>query len=136
MFLPDLEDKAAIEEVLNPRGVTWVNMVRYHPTWIWKRARRYVPAAEELRPRVFAVLSKFGPLKDAKTGEPLFNDEAWKIAENVLENIRRGLYSDPPGVQLYYIRNQDRFGLWRYRCVRGTNGIEGGIHQNIIRCFA
>ncbi|KAH8068402.1 hypothetical protein BXZ70DRAFT_1069038 [Cristinia sonorae] len=135
MFIPDPEDKAAMEAVLNPRGVVWENMVRYHSSWVWRRVRRYVPAAETLLPRILVVLSTFGPLKDAKTGEPLFNNEAWKIAENVLENVRRGLYSDPPGAQLYYIRGEDRFGLMRYRCVRGTNNIEGGLHQNIIRCF-
>ncbi|TCD61520.1 hypothetical protein EIP91_008291 [Steccherinum ochraceum] len=135
MFLPDPEDKAAVEAILNAHNVTWENMVRYHSTWIWRRVRRYVPAAEELLPRVLLILSTFGPLKDAKTGEPLFNEEAWKIASNVLENIRRGLYSDPPGVQLYFIRNKDRFGLTRYRCIRGTNGIEGGFHQNVIRIF-
>ncbi|KAG6896938.1 hypothetical protein C0992_005144 [Termitomyces sp. T32_za158] len=77
----------------------------------------------------------FGPLKDAKTGMPLFNHRCWEIAKNALENIRRGYYSDPPGVTLYYAGKRDKFGLLRYRCCRGTNAIEGGVHQNMIRWF-
>lgn len=30
---------------------------------------------------------------------------------------------------------KDRDGLPLYRCCRGTNSLEGGIHQNIIRKF-
>lgn len=74
-------------------------------------------------------------MKDAKTGIPLFNQKCWDIAKNALENIWRGDYSDPPDVTLYYPHKRDNFGLLRFRCCHGTNGIEGGIHQNIIRWF-
>ncbi|KAG6836301.1 hypothetical protein H0H93_009317 [Arthromyces matolae] len=134
-FLYDPEDKAAVEAFLATKGITWDKMLLYHSHWLFQRVKRYVPPPEELLPRVSQVLQTFGPLKDAKTGAPLFNQKCWEIATNALENIRRGFYSDPPNVTLYYPQKPDKFGLSRYRCCRGTNGIEGGVHQNIIRWF-
>ncbi|KAG6848519.1 hypothetical protein H0H93_016335 [Arthromyces matolae] len=134
-FLYDEEDKAEIEAFLATKGVKWDYMLQYHPHWLFQRVKRYVPPPEDLLPRVTQVIQAFGPLKDAKTGTPLFNEKCWDIAKNALENIRRGYYSDPPGVTLYYPRKRDKFGLQRYRCCRGTPGIEGGVHQNIIRWF-
>ncbi|KAG6877083.1 hypothetical protein C0992_010900, partial [Termitomyces sp. T32_za158] len=134
-FLYDEEDKSTIEAFLATKGVKWDTMLQYHPKWLFQRVKRLVPPPEELYPRVSQVFQAFGPLKDAKTGIPLFNERCWNIAKNALENVRRGYYSDPPGVILYYPRKRDKFGLLRFRCCRGTNGIEGGIHQNIIRWF-
>lgn len=134
-FIPDAEDKAILEAFLLSKDVTWDSMVLYHSHWLWQRVRRFVPAPDELLARVSKVIMTFGPLKDAVTGFPLFNEKAWETSENVLENIRRGYYSDPPNIQLYFSNGYDKYGLLRYRCCRGTNGIEGGIHQNIIRWF-
>ncbi|KAG6894804.1 hypothetical protein C0992_004572, partial [Termitomyces sp. T32_za158] len=134
-FLYDQEDKATIEAFLATKGVKWETMLQYHPKWLFQRVKRFVPPPEELFPRVSQVLQAFGSLQDSKTGMPLFNAKCWDIAKNALENIRRGYYSDPPGVTLYYPRKRDKFGLLRFRCCRGTNGIEGGIHQNIILWF-
>ncbi|OBZ66439.1 hypothetical protein A0H81_13618 [Grifola frondosa] len=134
-FIPDPEDKASIEDFLKMKEVSWEHMLFTHPNWLLRRVRRFVPPPEELLPRVQAVLRGYGPLKDAITGLPLFNDRAWNVVEAALENIRRGYYSDPPGIPLYYSCGRDKYGLFTYRCVRGTNGIEGGIHQNIIRRF-
>jgi hypothetical protein len=134
-FLVDLEDKASLEAFFATKGVTWESMVRNHPSWLYQRVRRFVPPPNELFARVSKVYAVYGPLKDAKTSLPLFNDKAWELSKNALENIRRGYYSDPPNIQLYFTCGKDKYGLMRYRCCRGTNGIEGGVHQNIIRWF-
>jgi hypothetical protein len=81
------------------------------------------------------VLQKYGPLQDAITKQPLFNDASWEKARTVLENIRMGFYSDPPGVALYMVHGKDSSGLTLYKCLRGTNHVEGGVHQNIARWF-
>lgn len=135
IFMPDQSDFTAINAVLETRGTSFSSMMLTHSEWVLRRLRRHVPAPEKLLPRVFEVIEKFGPLKDAKTGQPLFNKTCWDLAKNFLENVRRGYYSDPPGVQLYYPQKKDKDGLMRYKCIRGTNGVEGGIHQNIIRRF-
>ena len=124
-----------MENFLKTKGVTWDYMVAAHPEWLLHRVRRFIPCPEELLPRIATVFQKFGPLRDAITGSPLFNEKAWEIAHNALENVRRGFYSDPPGIQLYYVFGKDKYNLTKYRCCRGTNTIEGGVHQNVIRWF-
>jgi len=135
LFVPHPEDKAAVEAFLRNKGTSYnVKLLSKHD-WVLKRVRRYVPPPEILLPRVSAVIKAFGPLKDAKTGQPLFNSRACEIAQNVLENIRLGHFSDPPNVQLYYEVGKDKDGLTIFRCCRGTNDVEGGVHQNLIRRF-
>lgn len=135
MMLHDPGDKALVTEVLKQRKIEYDSMVFCHSDWVFARVRRYVPPPDELLERVMPVLLKFGPIKDATTEQPLFNDAAWDKAANICESIKLGYYSDPPGITLYYRVGKDRSGLSLYRCVRGTNGVEGGIHQNIIRFF-
>lgn len=135
IFLPDPDDKAAVEGVLSKKNISFDQKVLYKSDWVWQRVKRLVPPPEILTPRVIEVLQKFGPLKDAITGEPLFNNASWEKAQNVIENVRMGYFSDPPGVMLYTFQRKDKDGLSLYRCLRGTNNVEGGIHQNIVRRF-
>jgi hypothetical protein len=74
-------------------------------------------------------------MKDAITSQPLFSTMAYAQAELMLESISLGHYSDPPGINLYMERGRDIDDLPLYRCLRGTNSIEGGIHQNIAKRF-
>ena len=78
-----------------------------------------------------APIVKF--LKDGKTGQPLFNKSAWKSAKNILALVQNGYLSDPPGIALYYQIGLDskHNGLPIYRCMRGTNMTEGGVHKQI-----
>lgn len=110
-------------------------MLLTNSDWVWQRIKRLVPPPEILAPRVTEVLQTYGPLKDAVTGQPLFNDASWEKARLVIENIKLGYYSDPPGHHFYTLQRTDKLGLNIYRCSRGTNNVEGGIHQNIIRRF-
>lgn len=135
IFLPDPEDKVAVEAVLVKKNISFEQKVLYKSDWVWQRVKRLVPPPEILTPRVMHVLQKFGPLKDAVTGEPLFNSASWEKARNVIENVRMGYFSDPPGVSFYTFQRKDKDGLSVYRCMRGTNNVEGGIHQNIVRRF-
>ncbi|THH17937.1 hypothetical protein EUX98_g9038 [Antrodiella citrinella] len=138
LLIPDLHDKAAVEEVLakRPGKPTWDSYVCQKPDWVWQRVKRFSPRSGVLFQRVLEVVKTYGPLKDASTGQPVFNDSCWKKAENVLENIRMGFYSDPLQIPLYQVNRKDKDGLPIYKCVRGTNGVEGGVHQNVIRRFA
>jgi hypothetical protein len=137
MLLPDPDDQVKVSQILaaKPEVVTFTQKVKSNSDWVWQRVKRYAPAPEILTPRVTKVLQFYGPLKDAVTGQPLFNDASWEKAKNVIENVRIGFYSDPPGIDLYTIRGTDSDGLTLYRCLRGTNNVEGGIHQNIVKRF-
>jgi hypothetical protein len=66
---------------------------------------------------------------------PLFNALCWKESKSMLQLVEEGYLSDPPGVQLYVKIGEDKDGLVLYRCFRGTNTVEGGVHQNMIKSF-
>ena len=134
-FQYDPEDQKNLEMFFESKGVSWEYVLRSHSSWLLRRVRRFVPPPDILLPRVATVIYDFGPLLCAKSNQPLFNDKAWDISINVLENIRRGFYSDPPGHQLYFATGPDKYGLPTYKCRRGTNTIEGGVHQNVIQWF-
>jgi hypothetical protein len=135
IFLTDVNDKRAVTEILARQNVSYDAKLISKSEWILTRVRRYVPPPEILFSRVAAVVKTYGPLKDATTGQPLFNDKAWDVTKNILEHIRNGYYSDPPDVPLYFEIGQDKDGLALYRCCHGTNDVEGGVHQNLIRRF-
>ena len=76
MLLPDPDDQAKVSQILaaKPEVVTFTQKVKSNSDWVWQRVKHYAPAPEILTPRVTKVLQFYGPLKDAVTGQPLFND--------------------------------------------------------------
>lgn len=132
-FIPNPNDRAQITlcaQQLEPPQ-TFESLVASRPEWVWQRCKRTIPPPEELFKAVSEVFKTFGPLLDAASKKPLFNAQAWKTSKNILELIRKGHVSDPPGVSLYYPIRTDSNGLTIYRCARGTNFVEGGWHRHI-----
>ena len=132
MLIPDADDKKRISEYLVSVGTSWDEKLRYNARWLWKHCKRTVPPPDQLYPAVKEVFMTFGPMLDSKTNKPLFNSQAWKDAGNILKAIQAGLLSDPPGVPLYFQIGVDKEhqNLPIYRCVRGTNSAEGGVHHS------
>ncbi len=92
---------------------------------------RHAPAPRILYYRVRAVFTLFGNMVDSKTKKPLFNDDAWKKANQVLKEILKGFYSDPPNVILYSKKMRsngkvmrNKYGMVLVECFRGTNRVE------------
>ncbi|KAI8635765.1 hypothetical protein BD408DRAFT_149579 [Parasitella parasitica] len=142
LFVNNIDDEEMIRNYLNglpdgdPNKTTFDQLIKKRPGWALKRIRRYVPKPEELVPTVEALFRSYEDAKCAVSGLPLFDKRCKKVAKSVLETIRKGHVSDPPGVSWYYHMYTDRLGFPVYRCTRGTNSIEGGVHQNIVRKFA
>jgi hypothetical protein len=134
IFIPDPDDKARIIAWGSRQNPVqdWNTLLRTSSQWLWRRCKRIIPPPEELYPLVAAVFATFGHLKDAKSGLPLFNSSAWAVAKNVLELIQKGFLSDPPGIPLYYKVSVDKFDLDLYRCIRGSNYPEGGVHRHLL----
>jgi hypothetical protein len=110
--------------------------MKYVRTWLWKRVKRKFSSPNILVPLLKSLFPSFGPLKDSKSGKSLFDKLAWKQALSVLKTVQLGHASDPPGIQLYYKTGfKDKYGSTLYRCIRGTNSLGGGVHQNLIRKF-
>ncbi|KAF7720604.1 hypothetical protein EC973_007053, partial [Apophysomyces ossiformis] len=135
IFVVDSEDRRLLETYLAAKNITWNYMLSTKPSWVLRRVKRVVPPPEELLPVVDNLFKEYGPLICSRTGIPLFDQEAWRQASHVLEAIRLGHVSDPSGYSLYFKIGHDENQLPLYRCSRGTNTLEGGVHQNIIRKF-
>jgi hypothetical protein len=120
LFIPDEEDKHRIttwgQSQKPPQ--TFDTLVRSRPAWVWKHCKQVIPPPEELYPLVASVFRIYGPLKDTKAGQPLFNSRAWHIAKNILVLIQGGYVSDPPRVALYTLMGSDSAngGLLIYWC--------------------
>ena len=118
--------------MLCQKNTTYEAKLRSNPDYIHKRVQYRVPPPEKLFSCIATVLKTFGPLCDAQTKQPLFNEKAWVVAKNVLEHVRQGDYSDPPDVSMYFKAGKDKNGLTLYHYCHGTNDVEGGVHQNLI----
>ncbi|CEP06806.1 hypothetical protein, partial, partial [Parasitella parasitica] len=142
LFVNNIDDEAMIRSYLDglpdedPNKMTFDQLMKKRPGWVLKRIRRHVPQPVELATAVQALFDTYQDSKCAISGLPLFDKRCKKVASNVLETIKKGHVSDPPGVSWYYHMYTDRHGFPVYRCTRGTNSIEGGVHQNIVRKFA
>ncbi|KAL9536765.1 hypothetical protein MBANPS3_012383, partial [Mucor bainieri] len=136
LFTLDEEDVKKVKQALSSKGESWETKMKYDRGWVWKRVKRRVADPPTLIPMLKALFLSLGPLKDSNSGRALFDKVAWKQAQSVLKIVQQGHASDPPGVQLYFKTGKtDKYGLTTYRCIRGTNSLEGGVHQNLIRKF-
>lgn len=133
-FVFDEQERRDITVILEKKNATFEEELEIRPEWILRRARRRVPPPTELYSRVKTVLDKFSALPNTPTGIPLLTAGAKKSAPEVLELIRRGFVSDPPDIELYVEQGRDADGLPLYRCLRGTNAVEG-LHSKLIKRF-
>ncbi|KAJ3966347.1 hypothetical protein EV361DRAFT_954161 [Lentinula raphanica] len=106
-------------------------MLSRNPRFILACTPRYVPPPSVLVPALEVVFDTFGKAVDASNGAHLFNDAAWKKSSAILQLAQEGYLLDLDGVALYEKDKIDQYGLQKYRCLRGTNKVEGGPHGDI-----
>ena len=102
---------------------------------------RKIPPPSILYWRVRAVFATYGSMKDSKTNQPLFNKQAWGKARHLLKEIRAGLYSDPPGMEMYTFKlkkdgsvKKNKYGMEMFDCIRGTSRTEA-YHKGLVTTF-
>jgi hypothetical protein len=105
----DAGDVRQVKHVLQQKGRSWSHMMAFNFAYIASRVKRYIPTPIVLYHRVKAVFDFFMDKKDTLTGKPLFHAEAKKAAQRLLAAIRRGEFSDPPGVD-FYVRKTNKYG--------------------------
>jgi hypothetical protein len=125
---------ASVKNTLLDNGWTeeeFESTLFYKPSFFRRRVQRVALPPHLLYYRVRAVFVTFGDKLDSKSGRPLFNDDSWRKACNLLEEIKRGFYSDPPGFNFYKFDvdkkgeiKKDIYGIPLIRCCRGTNMVE------------
>jgi hypothetical protein len=136
MLVPDKNDRIKVEAYLKRAKLQpWSNFRLEKPKWVWKRVRRYIPEKNFLYTLLKEFFGCWGPVKCTVTGQPLFTEETWKKAQGVLHDVKKGWISDPAGIPLYTIACHDKHGLPIYHCIRGTNSVEGSVHNPIHRNF-
>lgn len=115
--------------------LTFDQMLRRNPRFITERTPRHIPSPSVLVVAIQHVYDMFRDAVDVKTGLPLFTESVRIKAEAVLELARQGYLSDIDGVPMYEKAGIDSYGLQKWKCIRGTNNVEGGPHGDIYRKF-
>lgn len=141
IFVMDAGDVARVKRVVEKKGKKWASVMAWNFRYIALRVKRVIPPPMVLYYRMKAVFDFFANKLDTDSLKPLFNELAKKKANLVLEMVRYGYLSDPPGAE-FYTRKTDQYGremvdkdgLWLYRCFRGTNSVES-MHQTLTTSF-
>ena len=136
LLVPDEDDKKLVSEVLLKKKLTYEKVRSKSPAWLWKRVCRYIPESGILVLILTEFFNCWGKIKCPITGQPLFSAETWKKTQGVLHDVRKGWLSDPSLISVYTQEGTDKNGLPLYHCIRGTNSVEGAIHNPIRRNFA
>ena len=135
IFVPNQADKSRIDSwgAIQNLPQTYDTLRNSSPQWVRERCKHIIPAPKKLWHLVSRVFRTYGPLIDPQTKRPLFTTDNWKTAKHILDLIKNGYLSDPPGIPLYTVVGLDKKsgGLPLYRCARGTNATEGGVHKHI-----
>jgi hypothetical protein len=132
------EDKAKVAKVAQEHlNCTFETLLNNRPDWVFRRVRRAIPRPAVLRARIEQLRDEFKKPKyvDPETNKPLLSKDALKQIELILDHVDKGCISDPKGLKLYYELKTDKYGLMTYRCIRGTNSVEGGVHQKLSMKF-
>ncbi len=128
--------RKAVDEVCRQQfKLTFDQMLVRNPRFIAKCTPRYVPTPSILVPAIEHVYKMFAHAADAKTGVRLFTEAFTAKANAVLELARQGYLSDVADIPMYEQAGVDKYGLQIWKCVRGTNKVEGGPHGDIYRKF-
>ena len=113
----------------------------FQPSWFCSCVRRRVLPPSKLYWRLRIVFALCGNKVNPKDGKPLFNDAAWKKANNVLQEVLAGHCSDPPGFDFYHQKLDahgapatNSLGLALLECWRGTSLTECA-HKQIEHTF-
>ena len=136
LLVPDKDDRNAVEAVLKKKGETWEKMKSKSSAWLWKRVRCFIPQQDVLYILLKELFESWAPVKCVVTGQKLFNDETHRKAQSILVEVQKGWISDPTFMSVYMKAGVDKDGLNLYHCIRGTNPVEGSVHNPIRRNFA
>lgn len=136
IFRWDPDARRRVDQVCRERfGLSFEAMLARNPDFVTKRTPRFIPSPSVLVAAIEHVYSVFENTKDAKTGEVLFTPLVREKAKSLLDLAREGYFSDLEDVPMYEKAGIDKYGLQKWRCLRGTNNVEGGPHGDIYRKF-
>ncbi len=112
-------------------NLSFNEMLLQNPCFIQEQTPCYVPQPSVLVPSLLHVFKTLGKSLDAKTEAPLFSKKSWTKAFAVLDLAHEGYLSDNKDIMLYKKAGIDQFELQKWKCLCGTNKVEGGPHGDI-----
>ncbi|CAM9377655.1 unnamed protein product [Ectocarpus sp. 6 AP-2014] len=127
-FLVNRDDVLQAKKVLERRGMSPAQVQQAKDqdwSYFLRKCRRLVPPPSELLKRFDKVVQEFGNCVDIISKEVLLRPKSMKAVSLLRKHIVAGFLSDPDGVAMYYAVGKVTDGLVNYRCVRGTNDVEG-----------
>ena len=134
LFVPNPDDMALIKACLKKRGLSdddITDKINNEYAFFVRRVRRAVPGPDALIRDYDELVKLFANVKDAKTGAVLFRKKAWDLYKVTRDkHMKKGCLSDMPGLSYYIQAGEDKVGMPLFRCIRGTNAVEG-FHQKI-----
>jgi hypothetical protein len=138
IFICDKDDEAAVRAEFEKEGINWEYAKRAMAAQLQPLIRVYIPDCVTLG-KLAALFNGYQDIvcstKNSSTRGRFFSDEAKEMATRLLDTVCLGFLSDPMGIQLYFGTGKDHRGLTRYRTVRGTKSIEGGVHMAVRQVF-
>ena len=140
MFKIHPDDKERVTKYLRDvENVSFEEKMNQNSDWILKRVRRMIPEptilSNDLK-EAFAFFDNDTFNDPRKNDQPLIDKEVRRSFVELLKHVDKGCLSDPPGIPLYYEEKKcTKSNLMLYRCIRGTNDLEGGIHQKFSMNF-
>ncbi len=140
IFIRDKDDETAVKAVLEKKGISWEFAKHGKLTSLNQRIWRYIPKRQVLLKRLTVLFDGYKNMlcstkKKHSNRDHFFSEEARQMADRLLDTVRRGFLSDPPGIPLYYLMGKDNDGLNLYQTICGTNSVEGGVHMAVRRVF-
>jgi hypothetical protein len=131
----DPDSRKAVDGVCRREfNLSFDQMLVRNPRFIAERTPRHIPTPSVLVSALQHVFGMFRDAIDAKTGARLFTPDFIAKSEALLELARQGYLSDTD-VPMYERAGIDKYGLQKWKCIRGTNKVEGGPHGDIYRKF-
>lgn len=133
---PDAGDVERANRVLAEYGTSYEQMCAAGLRGKFQNSVRvYALPAEEQAARADIWFNAYKDVvcsKDKKNGILFKKTEARDRFASFKNKILKGFLQDPPGVSMYYLMGKGSDGLYRYRCIRSTSGLEG-YHKELKR---
>ena len=86
LLVPDENDKKAVSEILEKKGISFNKMRSKSPAWLWKQVRRYIPEKGILELILTEFFNSWGHIKCSVTGQKLFSAKTWKKTQHKVQD--------------------------------------------------
>jgi len=129
-------DMLAVRTKLEEHGINFWSRYKYDWDSLRPYFRRVIPQPPLLRANIEAVMRAFNATAEGLRVSALGDAALPKAIDKLLCHVDHGCLSDPPHLNFYSAKRVDKFGLQVYRCHRGTNCAESGLHRHLIKKFA